>query len=87
MAARMANGCPRQIEGGRSTSDVIKDIVEANECYAVLGIALVLALETWEVTETTLAVATCQRLWQHDIARVVQEPSKNIDLFGFGLKP
>ena len=74
----------KQIEGGRSASDVIKDIVEGNECYAVLGIALVLALEAWEVTETTLAVATCQRLWQHDIARVVQEPSKNIDLFGFG---
>jgi hypothetical protein len=32
----------RQIEGGRPTSDVIKDIVEGNECYAVLGIALVL---------------------------------------------
>jgi hypothetical protein len=74
----------KQIDSGRSASDVIKDIVEGNECYAVLGIALVLALETWEVTETTLAVATCQRLWQHDIARVVQEPSKNIDLFGFG---
>ena len=66
----------KQIEGGRSASDVIKDIVEGNECYAVLGIALLLALETWEVTETTLAVATCQRLWQHDIARVVHEPSK-----------
>jgi hypothetical protein len=74
----------KQIEGGRSASDVIKDIVEGNECYAVLGIALVLAFETWEVTDTTLAVATCQRLWQHDIARVVHEPSKNIDLFGFG---
>jgi hypothetical protein len=44
----------------------------------------VLALETGEVTETTLAVATCQRLWRHDIARFVQEPSKNIDLLGFG---
>jgi hypothetical protein len=74
----------KQIEGGRSTSDVIKDIVEGNECYAVLGIALVLALETWEVTETALAVATCQRLWRHDIARFVQEPNKNIDLLGFG---
>ena len=74
----------KQIEGGRSASDVIKDIVEGNECYAVLGIALVLALETWEVTETTLAVATCQRLWRHDIARLVHEPSKDIDLFGLG---
>jgi hypothetical protein len=58
--------------------------LKETECYAVLGIALVLAFETWEVTDTTLAVATCQRLWQHDIARVVHEPSKNIDLFGFG---
>jgi hypothetical protein len=74
----------RQIEGGRSASDVIKDIVEGNESYAVLGIAIMLALETWEITETTLAVASCQRLWQHDIARMVQEPTKNIDLFGFG---
>jgi hypothetical protein len=73
-----------QIEGGRPASDVIKDIVEGNECYAVLGIALLLALETSETTESTLAVATCQRLWQHDMARYAQEPHKDIDLLGFG---
>jgi hypothetical protein len=73
----------KQIDGGRSASDVIRDIVEGNECCAVLGIALKLALETWETTETTLAVATCQRLWAHDIARHVQEPHKDIDLLGF----
>lgn len=74
----------KEIEGGRSSDDVIKDIVDNNECYAVLGIALLLALERWETTETTLAVATCQQLWPHDIARFVQEPTKDIDLFGFG---
>ena len=74
----------KQIEGGRTASEVIKEIVEGNECYAVLGLALLLALETWETTETTLAVATCQRLWQHDMARFVQEPNKDIDLLGFG---
>lgn len=72
----------KQLEAGRSASDIIKDIVEGNECYAVLGIALMLALETWETSETTLAIATCQRLWHHDIARCVQEPNKDIDLFG-----
>ena len=72
----------KQLEAGRSASDVIKDIVQGNECYAVLGIALSLALETWETTETTLAIATCHRLWAHDIARSVQEPNKDIDLFG-----
>lgn len=74
----------KEIEGGRPVSDVIKDIVEGNECYAVLGIALLLALETWDTTETTLAVATCQRLWKHDFARFVQDPHKEIDLLGFG---
>ncbi|TCS33100.1 hypothetical protein EDC30_11841 [Paucimonas lemoignei] len=74
----------KEIEGGRSASDVIKDIVEGNECYAVLGIALLLTLETWDTTETTLSVAACQRLWRHDTARFVQEPSKDIDLLGFG---
>lgn len=75
----------KQIEGGRSASDVIKDILKGNECYATLGIALLLALETWEITETTFAITTCQRLWQHDMARLVQEPTKNIDLLGFGV--
>lgn len=72
----------KELETGRSASNIIKDIVEGNECYAVLGIALTLSLETWETSETTLAVATCQRLWHHDIARCVQEPNKDIDLFG-----
>jgi hypothetical protein len=44
----------KEIEKGRSTSDVIKTIVESSECYATLGLALVLALETFEVSETTL---------------------------------
>lgn len=74
----------KQLDAGRTASEVIKDIVTGNECYAVLGIALMLALETWETTETTLAVATCQRLWPHDLARHVQEPNKDIDLFGMG---
>ncbi|MBR0828529.1 ATP-binding protein [Bradyrhizobium manausense] len=74
----------KQLEAGRLASDVIKDIVSGNECYAVLGIALMLTLETWETTETTVAVATCQRLWSHDIARYVQEPNKDIDLLGMG---
>jgi len=74
----------KQLEAGRSASDIIKDIVSGNECYAVLGIALTLALETWETTETTLAIATCQRLWSHDLARLVHEPNKDVDLFGMG---
>ena len=55
-----------------------------NECYGVLGLALVLALETYDVSEATFPIVTCQRLWEHDIARVVQEPTRNLDLFGIG---
>lgn len=74
----------KQIEGGRPADEVIQAIVEGNECYAVLGLALVIALETYDVSKVTLPLATCQRLWVHDIARALQEPSRNVDLFGFG---
>lgn len=74
----------KEIEKGRSTSDVIKDILEGSTCYGSLGLCLRLAIETFEVSETTLPIVACQRLWEHDIARLVQEPQKDIDLFGLG---
>jgi hypothetical protein len=74
----------KEIEKGRSTSNVIKDILEGSECYATLGLCLCLAIETFEVSETTLPIVTCQRLWGHDMARLIHEPQKDIDLFGFG---
>ncbi|WP_199773629.1 hypothetical protein [Rhizobium sp. NXC24] len=74
----------KEIEEGRSTSDVIKQILEGSECYASLGLCLRLAIETFEVSETTLPIITCQRLWEHDLARCIQEPQKDIDLFGLG---
>ena len=37
----------KQIEGGRPTDEIIREIVEGNECYAVLGLSLMLALETF----------------------------------------
>jgi hypothetical protein len=43
-----------------------------------------LALETHEVSDVTLPIVACQRLWAHDMARMVQESSKNLDLLGFG---
>ncbi len=74
----------KQIEDGRPTDEIIREIVKGNECYAVLGLSLVLALKTHHVSETTLPLVTCQRLWRHDIARFAQEPTRDIDLFGFG---
>lgn len=75
----------KEIEGGRSVSEVVRSIVEGSECYAVLGLALVLTLENWEVSEVTLPIVCCQKLWHHDMARFVHEPTRNVDLFGLGL--
>lgn len=73
------------IDQGRPAGEVIKLILEGgSECYASLGLALVLALETLEVSDVTLALVTCQKLWGHDIARVVHGPSKDIDILGLG---
>ena len=77
----------KQIEGGRPTDEIIREIVEGNECYAVLGLSLMLALETFHASETTLPIVTCQRLWRHDISRLAQEPTRDIDLFGLGSMP
>jgi hypothetical protein len=75
----------KEIEGGRPTDEVIRAVVEGNECYATVGPALVLALETYHVSETTFPIVTCQRVWRHDMARVVHEPMQDVDLLGFGL--
>ena len=72
----------KQIDDGQSTDDIIRLIVEGNECYAVVGLALVLALETFHVSETTLRLVSCQRLWEHDTKRLVQEPQL-AGLWGF----
>lgn len=72
----------KQLESGRSTDEVVRVVVEGNSCYGALGLALVLALENYEVSETTLPIVTCQRLWRHDIARRAQEPMRDIDLVG-----
>ena len=74
----------KEIESGRNASEVIGRVLEGSECYAHLGLALTLALETFEVSDTTLPLVSCQRLWRHDEARVRNEPLKDIDLFGFG---
>ena len=36
------------------------------------------------MSEATLPIVACQRLWEHDMARVAQEPFRNVDLMGFG---
>ncbi|MEO8683266.1 MAG: hypothetical protein ABI414_00335, partial [Devosia sp.] len=74
----------KQIEAGRPTSEVIREVLEGHECAATLGLALKLALETFEVSETTMPLTACQRLWEYDIARVVHWPNRDLDILGWG---
>lgn len=75
----------KEVERGQPTSDVLREVLEGHECVATLGLALVLTLETFEISETTLPIASCQRIWKYDMARVAQFPSRDIDVFGLGL--
>ncbi|MFT3850277.1 MAG: hypothetical protein QM739_16870 [Propionivibrio sp.] len=74
----------KKIEAGQPADEIIRLVVEGNESVAVAGLGLVLALETFHISEVTLALVTCQRLWPYDIERVRQEPTRNLDLFGLG---
>ena len=75
----------QKLEGGRPAGEIIQDIVEGCKCYAMLGLALQIALESFEVSDVTLPIVCCQRLWPHDMVRLAQEPMKGINLFGLGL--
>ena len=77
----------KQLDAGRPVDELIRAVVDGNNCYGVLGLALALALETLHVSETVLPVVTCQRLWHDDLRRYVQEDLRGIDLLGLGLQP
>lgn len=62
-----------QSEGGRDVDEVIHDVLEGHQSSSALGIATALALGTNRVSETTLPLATSQKIWEWDIARYVQE--------------
>jgi hypothetical protein len=61
-----------QVESGRSVNEVIHDVLEGHQSSSVLSIAVALALSTNTVSETTLPLATSQKIWEWDIARFVQ---------------
>lgn len=75
----------RQIESGEPVDEIIRLILQGNEALAAPGLALRLALESLHISDVSLALVTCQRLWPFDIARVRQELTRNIDFYGFGL--
>lgn len=76
--------CFAELSRGRSVDELIRQIVEGNECIAVLGVASMLALHTETISETTLPLFTSQRLLAADHRRWGQDLSyASASLMGF----
>ena len=75
--------CFAELERNRSVDELIQQIIEGNECIAILGIASMLALHTETVSETILPLVTSQRLLTADRNRRVQDFSSTNNLIGF----
>jgi len=76
--------CFAELSRGRPVDELIQQIVEGNECIAVLGIASMLALHTETVSEATLPLFTSQRLLAAEYNRMVQDfSSSTANLIGF----
>ncbi|MCW8929629.1 MAG: ATP-binding protein [Gammaproteobacteria bacterium] len=75
--------CFAELARGRPVDDLLQQIVEGNECIAILGIASTLAIHTETVSEVTLPLFTSQRLLAADYNRMAQDLSSTSNLIGF----
>jgi len=75
--------CFAELGRGRPVDELIQQIVEGNECIAILGTAAMLALHTENVSEVTLPIVTSQRLLAADYNRWAQDFSQTASLSGF----
>lgn len=75
--------CFAELARGRPVDELIQQIVEGNECIAILGIASMLALHTEAVSEATFPLFTSQLLLTADHNRMVQDFSSTANLIGF----
>jgi hypothetical protein len=58
-----------ELERGRDADEVIRAVLSENECCAVLGIALGIALQASAVTDVSLALVSSSHLWRWDTLR------------------
>jgi len=76
--------CFAELSRGRNVDELIQQIVEGNECIAILGIASMLALHSETVSETTLPLFTSQRLLTADHHRMRHDLTESTaNLIGF----
>ncbi len=75
-----------ELERGRDVDELIQEIVNGNDCIAILGIAAMLVLQSEKVSEATFRIATSQRLLAADFNRMLNERSSSAFLIGFDSK-
>lgn len=73
-----------ELKAGKPADAVLRQLIQGHSSIAVLGIAVLVALQTKEVSVVTLPLVTSQRLWRVDLQRYVQEDGfRNAGLIGF----
>lgn len=75
--------CFSELMRGRPVDELIQQIVEGNECIAILGVASMLALQSETTSEATFPLFTSQRLLAADHNRWEQDLSPSASLIGF----
>lgn len=75
--------CCAELERGAPVDELIKAVVEENECVAILGVAAMIALQTETVSETVFPLISSQRLLDMDKKRWVRDCSPSSSLIGF----
>jgi hypothetical protein len=76
--------CFAELERDRPVDELIQQIVTGNECIAILGTAVTLALHTSRVSEAVFPLVTAQRLWLADQKRFTEDfGGRSASLIGF----
>lgn len=75
--------CFAELARGRLADELIQQVLEGNECIAILGIASIVALHSETVSEATLPLFVSQRLLAADQNRRVHDISPLANLIGF----
>ncbi len=73
-----------EIDKDRPVDEVVRNVVEGHDNWAVLGIATALYLETQQVSALSAVLIGSQRLWKVDLTRQLQDQSARTNLMGFG---
>jgi hypothetical protein len=62
-----------QLKSGRPAGELLQELLEGHSSIAVLGVAVLVALQSSEVSSATLPLVGSQRLWRLDLQRSMQE--------------